>query len=1081
MDKKDISQEQLELRREVSVTMRIGIDLGTTFSLAAYVDEQGYAKIIPNIDGDKATPSVVLFQNEEISVGAEAKMQSTNSPMNSCEFVKRKMGDETFSFYTEKGNAYSAEEISAYILKSIKNDCEEYLGREIDEAVITVPAYFSDAQRMATKDAGEMAGLKVLGLVNEPTAAAIAFCKNNGNRTGNVMVFDLGGGTFDITVISMDGFDNMEVIATGGEKNLGGFDFDNEIINYVCEYFKDKYQIDLTDDEYVMQKLRLDAENAKKTLSRRTSTTIMISVREVRENITITRDQFNKMLAPWLNKAKMCMKIVLRDAGLGWNDIDKVLLVGGSTKVPAIRDMIQDVSGIVPSSDINADEAVAIGAAYYADIISDESAGRKIVDVNSHSLGILAASYEDNRKNVNEIIVPRNTPLPVKMEKNFRTISENCDSIVIEVTEGEDTDPEYVTVIGKSVMNIKSRNKSGIPITVSISYDVDGIVHVFAHDDDLDEYIGETTIERRSNLSRIEVEEKKEKIDASVINGRRPEDKIDNNAKSHNLSEDEIFSELDKLIGLSTVKEKLRGLYKSIKMRELREEKLGVTIEDERLYGFIFSGNPGTGKTTVARLMGEILKNIGLLKKGHLISTDRAGLVGQYQGHTAEKVKEVFESALDGVLFIDEAYGLVNGDNDTFGEEALDMLVKCMTDYPGRIVVVLAGYTEDMKELVKNNIGMARRFPNVIEFPNYTEDELLQIAEFSAKKQYYELSEEAKKAFKTEIGRLMVGKDFGNAGDVNRLIYEAIERKSSSVVLNDMSFEDMTILNECDFGFDSSVTPEMQAQIYLEELDQLIGLSRVKQDVRSLINMSNWQREEKERGKKAGEVGISARFIGNPGTGKTTVARLYGKILKGLGMVKKGQLVEVSSRGQLVGQYQGETALKTREVCEEAYGGILFIDEAYSLIEGEGDTFGKEAVNTLITEIENNRDKLVVILAGYEKELDEFINSNPGFESRVSKKIFFEDYNENELFDIFMLQVRNEELAITDEATDKIKIYIREIYNNKGKNFGNGRVMRNLFDQVKTNMTNRVQDFKLTGDARRLIVAEDIDKLKGEG
>lgn len=544
------------------------------------------------------------------------------------------------------------------------------------------------------------------------------------------------------------------------------------------------------------------------------------------------------------------------------------------------------------------------------------------------------------------------------------------------------------------------------------------------------------------------------------------------NVKTDNL--DEAFGKLDSLIGLNSVKQQIHKLHKKILFNKERSKILEVEIKDDSGYHFVFSGNPGTGKTTVARLLGDIFLHIGLLSKGHLVETDRSGLVGEYQGHTAVKTKKIVEEALGGVLFIDEAYSLMWGDHDDFGREAIDTLVKCVEDNRDNLVVILAGYREEMNEFVKANIGLESRFTKYIDFPDYSEEELLEIAEDFADKQHFILSENGKRAFCERISKEKVNKKFGNARTVRNIINEAIEEKANIDLDNRLDIETLTTLTESDFGIDLNEFPEYKAQKYINELQQLIGLKNVKEDIENIIATVKYQKEEFERtGIKEKPLSLHMAFTGNPGTGKTTVARIYGNLLREAGILKKGQFIEVT-RSDLVGKYLGHTAKIVKEKCEDAYGGILFIDEAYALCRGERDEFGKEAVDTLIKEMEDNRDKFAVIFAGYSKEMNAFFDSNSGFQSRISKNIEFPDYSFEELIAILIMYVNNEQYTFSDDGIDAMNNAVKNLYENKNHNFGNARDIRKLFEKVKANLRKRVVYNQVQGDERRAIIGEDF-------
>ncbi len=495
--------------------MLLGIDLGTTFSAVAYVNSEGKAEIITNRDGERVTPSVVMFEDGGIVVGEQAKDNSFIDPFNVCQFVKRQMGNKTFSFETEDGKRYCAEDISAMILKRLKDDAENTLNEKIDGVVITVPAYFDDAQRTATKDAGQIAGLNVLGIINEPTAAAIAYCHGIANSDGNVMIFDLGGGTFDITVLQLkDNLKSIDILSTVGIRNMGGFDFDNVIISKVMNEYNEKFNADLMDDDVAYQELRLKAEKAKKQLSVRDKADISIVSNGNALKVTITRAEFEEMISNFIVTIQSYMEEAMEEAKLKWNDLSKILLVGGSTRIPAIQSMIKQLTNIEPSHELNPDEAVALGAAYYASSIDGgqnskyvEKNDIKVNDVNSHTLGVIALN-DDGLEEMTPII-KRNTTLPVYAEREFCLVSDGQGELETIVLQGEDSDPEYDTVIGSARITFKPKEK-GYPVIVAMSYDVNGMIHVSLKDGVTKENMGEFNIDREANLTDEEVNSKKD-------------------------------------------------------------------------------------------------------------------------------------------------------------------------------------------------------------------------------------------------------------------------------------------------------------------------------------------------------------------------------------------------------------------------------------------------------------------------------------------------------------------------------------------------------------------------------------------
>lgn len=502
----------------------VGIDLGTTYSAVAVVNKYGKPEILSNREGERITPSVVLFEGEDPIVGSIAKRSAVANPFNVIQFVKRQMGDKAWKFRTENAEAYTPEEISAMILRRLKVDAEALLGTEIHDAVVTVPAYFDDAQRKSTQDAGKIAGLNVLRIINEPTAAALAYGLDKLNQNQTILVYDLGGGTFDVTIMRLSS-KGLRVLSTGGAKNLGGFDWDNAIMNYLNEEFKKRGGVDLLDDPMLEQDLREKAEIAKKTLSSRQRTTVFLSASGVNASINLTRETFEQITRHLVKQTEKIMQFVLEDAKLEWKDIDRVLLVGGSTRMKSVPESIERLTGIKPSVDVNPDEVVAMGAAIQGMLLymkegkhdlqdSQSFPMVEVQDVNSHSLGVVALDESGNE--VNSIVLKKDTTIPARVSGHYTTTIDYQDQLHIQVTEGEDTDLEYVKIVGEGMIDLPPYPK-GAPLEVIFEYDSDGIIHLSVIDSTKSELIGELDIERTSNLTEEEVKEKRLRVGKLAI------------------------------------------------------------------------------------------------------------------------------------------------------------------------------------------------------------------------------------------------------------------------------------------------------------------------------------------------------------------------------------------------------------------------------------------------------------------------------------------------------------------------------------------------------------------------------------
>ena len=518
------------------------------------------------------------------------------------------------------------------------------------------------------------------------------------------------------------------------------------------------------------------------------------------------------------------------------------------------------------------------------------------------------------------------------------------------------------------------------------------------------------------------------------------------------------LARLDAMVGLAPVKQEVKSLIARMQVEQKRRDQgLDVSALSQHM---VFTGPPGVGKTEIARLVGEICGGLKVLRKGHVVETDRAGLVAGYIGQTAIKTLEKCREALDGILFVDEAYSLTETTaviGPDFGKEAIDTLLKFMEDNRDRIIVIAAGYRNEMRRFIDSNPGLSSRFSKTIDFPSYNADELCEIFKRMAIRQQFNLPDGFEAKLKPWIENRSKAEDWANAREMRTLLERAREAQALRVASDPAA--DISQVTLEDIVLAMGEKPEedrLPVSGALEKLDAMVGLAPVKEEIKRLSARLKVEQKRRQQGLPITAVSQHMVFTGPPGVGKTEVARVIGEIFCALKVLRKGHLVETDRAG-LVAGYVGQTALKTLDKCREALDGILFIDEAYALAAGVGGSGydpGKEAIDTILKFMEDNRDRVVVIVAGYPNEMNRFIGSNPGLSSRFTRTINFPSYSAADLCEILKRMATQQKFSLPDDFATTLAPWIEE--RSKAQDWGNARSMRTLLEKARESQAIRI-------------------------
>lgn len=1073
--------------------MILGIDLGTTYSVGAYIDENGNPATIINSESDTITPSVVYFENEDsVIVGKTAKENSMISPKNVVSLVKNYMGAVTsdghaVTFETDYGT-YKPEVISSLILKKIASDATRFLGLDepITNVIVTKPAYFSQAQIKATEDAAKLAGLNCITLLNEPTAAALYYASKTNLSKANILVYDLGGGTFDATVIRLEN-GKVTVLSTEGLKMVGGSFFDAKLAEKICDYIEEKHGIDIYGDPMyapVKQKLMIDIENAKIQLSTANKVQVVVFAPPVSERIELTRKDIDEVVEKLYERTENLVFRVIDAADLEVSQIDKVIMTGGSSKIPYIEERLTAALGMPVSREVNPNEVVALGAALYGKDLEAGSEEKEILtDVNSHGIGL--KTMGKNGKIFNDVIIPKDTKLPAEFEKSYEI--RNQKKLTLAVREGDDKDLDFTTELTTFNVDLPHGVSDGAEVRIKFQLDKRQLLHIFMSIPSV-KLQQEVSFERKENMSDVEFgkwqkmiqnaadsidvkngfkrkrEERKQRLDEKKEKVRvKEEDKIPKIIES--VMEDTIGMD-----GLKLVMKDYMNRWDAIHKLEAKGQK-----DDNIKKCIVIAGKSGMGITHGARKIADILYKIGEVSEKIPVCAKVFDIVIENETKTQEAIQNLLQKAAKGVLIIDDFELFYQDDGNALSMKAIDFLEVAFREHPDNTAtLVIAGNTEGIKKIFEKKYRFKRLFENFkIELSGYSADEYVKIMHARSKGKVIDTNAEPE--IKRYLKGALLAPEFEYIYSIDRMVDTAITNLSNKLKnKRHVKDTDYLILHEEDFEIG---TGDKSLDELMNELNSLTGIETVKAEVEQLSKEIAYDKQQEDRGEKVSEAPSRHMvFTGNPGTGKTTVARILAGIFRELGVLPVGHLVEAKP-ADLIAEHVGGTAPKTRAVVEKALGGVLFIDEAYGLWQTENDTFGAEAVTELLTGMENNRDNLIVIIAGYADKIAQLMKCNPGLPNRFNKYINFDDYNLDELMGVFNGLVEKNNMLIEEEALEMVRDTIQD--NMREKTFGNARGVRNLYQSIISKQKGRLIDNNEDGlEARRLIKSEDVGSAK---
>ena len=551
---------------------------------------------------------------------------------------------------------------------------------------------------------------------------------------------------------------------------------------------------------------------------------------------------------------------------------------------------------------------------------------------------------------------------------------------------------------------------------------------------------------------------------------------VETDQKAEASSMETALAKLDAMVGLAPVKQQVKGLVARMQVEQKRRDQgLDVSALSQHM---VFTGPPGVGKTEVARLVGEIFRGLKVLRKGHVVETDRAGLVAGYTGQTATKTLDRCREALDGILFIDEAYSLsapAGEGGANFGKEAIDTLLKFMEDNRDRIVVIVAGYRNEMRRFIDSNPGLGSRFSKTVDFPSYDASELCEIFRRMAAWQQFALPDGFEAKLRPWIEGRSKAEDWANGREMRTLLEKTREAQALRVAGDPSADISLVTIEDVVLATGQKIEDnQISVAAALEKLDAMVGLAPVKQEVKRLTARLEVEQKRREQGLPIAALSQHMVFTGPPGVGKTEVARVIGEIFRSLKVLRKGQIVETDRAGMVAG-FVGQTATKTLDKCREALDGVLFIDEAYTLAAGAGGSghdFGKEAIDTLLKFMEDNRDRMIVIVAGYPNEMRRFVESNPGLSSRFTKTVDFPSYGAGDLCEILKRMAALQHFSLPDDFASALAPWIEQ--RSTAPDWGNARSMRTLLEKAREAQAIRIST-DANADLSRIATADLLE------